>query len=164
MKILITGGRSAKAIKLMKAFSGWEIIMADYGDMPTLASANYQLLSLGDINEESIAHLLLTHCLDQQVDVLLPLHRFEIEPLIKADILFEEFNVSICAPDRNSYLDYLLPAQNPKKDWAIFNQGELVYCTMPNAALDQLGTENRWNGAFEMENLDGEWKLNLMLI
>ncbi|MGY0037739.1 hypothetical protein [Pedobacter sp. NJ-S-72] len=63
MKTLITGGKSAQALKILKAFTNDQVLLGDYGDMPSFASAQYQFVSLGDKNEETIAHTLLNACL-----------------------------------------------------------------------------------------------------
>ena len=99
MKILITGGKSAVALKVLKAFEQHEVIVADYGEVPSFSSSKYQLISLGEKNEDIIAHVLLNYCLDHGVDALVPLHEFEIEPIAKSKILFNEFNVSVLLPD-----------------------------------------------------------------
>ncbi|RZK78352.1 MAG: hypothetical protein EOO92_11270 [Pedobacter sp.] len=98
MKILITGGKSAQALKLVNSFLDDEIILADYGDMPNFPSAKYQFITLGKRNDEVVAHNLLTFCLDHGVNAILPLHSFEIDEIVKSKVLFEEFSIKVLEP------------------------------------------------------------------
>ena len=98
MKILITGGKSAQSLKLLKAYEQDTIILADYGDMPSFPSKHYQFLSLGERNDDTIAHNLLNHCLDEEADAIIPLHAFELEEVAKSVVLFEEFNIRVLIP------------------------------------------------------------------
>lgn len=95
MKILITGGKSAQAFKLLREFKEDDIIMADYGEMPHFPSKEYQFISMGIQNPETTAHSLLTFCLDNAVNAIVPVYDFEIEALAKSNILFEEFEIQI---------------------------------------------------------------------
>ena len=98
MKILITGGKSLQALKLVKAYPEDQVILADYGEMPSFPSATYRFISLGVQNDEVIAHNLLTICLDEAVDAIIPLHRLEADELLKSKILFDEYNITVITP------------------------------------------------------------------
>jgi hypothetical protein len=101
MTILITGGKSAYALKQAKRFAGDNIILADYGEMPSFPSASYKFLSLGERNDDIIAHNLLNHCLNEAADAVLALNAFELEELLKSSVLFKEFNINILTADTN---------------------------------------------------------------
>ena len=98
MKILITGGKSIQALKLVKAYSNDQVVLADYGEMPSFPSATYLFISLGAQNNEVIAHNLLTICLDEGIDAIVPLHQFEANEVLKSAVLFEEFNIAVITP------------------------------------------------------------------
>jgi hypothetical protein len=98
LKILITGGKSLQALKLVKAYPGDQVILADYGEMPSIPSTTYTFLSLGTLNREIVAHNLLTICLDESVDAIIPLHDFETAEVLKSIVLFEEFNIEVVKP------------------------------------------------------------------
>jgi hypothetical protein len=98
LKILITGGKSIQALKLVKAYPNDEVILADYGEMPSFPSTTYRFLSLGAQNNDVIAHNLLTICLDEAVNAIIPLHQFEADEVLKSIVLFEEFNISVISP------------------------------------------------------------------
>jgi hypothetical protein len=98
LKILITGGKSIQALKLVKAYPNDHVILADYGEMPSFPSTTYSFLSLGAQNNEVIAHNLLTICLDEAVDAIIPLHQFEADEVLKSSVLFEEFNITVITP------------------------------------------------------------------
>ena len=95
MRILITGGKTARAIKQANQFENDSIILADYGDMPSFPSAKYKFLSLGERNDDIIAHNLLNHCLNEAADAILALNDFEVIELFKSEVLFNEFNIEI---------------------------------------------------------------------
>lgn len=148
MKTLITGGKSAQALKLLKAFTGDQVILADYGEAPSFSSAQYQFISLGEKNEETIAHNLLTACLDQGTDRLIPLHIFELEAVVRSLILFEEFNIHVLLPDINSFPLYKLSGAVNTQNWAVFDKGELLYAS---AGTVLTGTAEGLNGVFYMD-------------
>lgn len=99
MKILITGGKSIQALKVLNSFINDQVILADYGDAPQFPSAKYHFISLGERNDDIIAHNLLTVCLDEHVEALMPLYDFETEQVAKSSILFQEFNIDILLPE-----------------------------------------------------------------
>ena len=150
MKILITGGKSATALKVRRAFENEQVILADYGDVPSFSSSTYQLISLGEKNEETIAHNLLNHCLDDAIDIIIPLNRFEIEPLAKAKILFDEFNVNVLLPDASKLTGYLNSGL-AQKDWLVCNAGVLIYSTIQHELIDSNISDERLSGAFYVE-------------
>ncbi len=104
MKILITGGMSSKALKLLVKFTGDTIVLAEYGEVPAFPSAKYQFISLGVRNDDIIAHNLLSHCLDEEVEAVLPLHAFEIAEVAKSALLFEEFNIQVLMPETDQVI------------------------------------------------------------
>lgn len=155
MKTLITGGKSAQALKVSKAFAADNLILADYGSIPAFTSAKYQLISLGDRNDTVIAHNLLTHCLDLQVECLVPLYDFELDPLLRSVLLFEEFNIKIFLPERTVSGEYIKQGGLVHAiAWAVFNESKLIYCSDSelNSRLESLGLERALNGVFQLEN------------
>ncbi len=163
MKILIIGGNTATALKLLKAFSNEHVILADYGDVPSLSSTAYQFLSLGQLNKDTIAHNILNFCLDHEIDALLPLHQFVIEPLAKTDILFREFNVHLIIPTIEQ-MESLRSAPTTKQNWVVFMSGKVVYTTHENELLVTLGEKENLNGAFYYTEVQGVLNLSLIVI
>jgi hypothetical protein len=104
MRLLITGGKSVQALKLVAAYVDDTVILADYGEVPLFPSAKYRFVSLGERNDEIIAHNLLNHCLDLEVDAIMPLHAFEIDQVGKAAVLFEEFNIQVLTPETTNII------------------------------------------------------------
>lgn len=121
MKILITGAKTATAIKLSKAFNDFEVLLGDYGDLPRIGTATYLFVELGQWNAEVLAHNLLTRCLDYGVDLLLPLYEAEIAAVAKSLVLFEEFNIQVLLTAQH------VVSQVSSKNWAIVRQGSLVF-------------------------------------
>lgn len=151
MKTLITGGKSAQALKLLKAFTADQVILGDYGEIPSYASAQYQFISLGERNDDTIAHNLLNTCLDQGIDRLLPLYSFELEAVAKSAILFEEFNIHVLLPDIHTFSTYPLTGAADKQNWAVYANGELIYAALPAAELEKAGKEQGLNGVFYID-------------
>lgn len=149
MKVLITGGKSAQALKLLKAFEGHEIVLADYGETPSFTSSSYTFLALGEANE-SIAHNLLNVCLDHNIDCVLPLHEFEILPMAKSTVLFEEFQIQILLPSVTEITQYFYPQDDiqPGMDWVVFKEGELLYPAETTAAVMALAKEHQLSGVY----------------
>jgi hypothetical protein len=149
LKILITGGKSATTLKLLKAFEGHEIILADYGDIPSFTSSNYTFITLGEVND-SIAHNILNVCLDHGVDMVLPVHIFEINPLAKSEVLFEEFNIKVLLPAQTEVLNYFYPPDDikPRMSWYLFFDGVLQFPGEASDYVVELGREKQLNGAY----------------
>lgn len=153
MKILITGGTSATALKLLKAFNGHQIILADYGDVPSLSSAAYTMISLGKRNDDTLAHTLLSVCLDQSVDAILPLQNFEIEAVAKSEILFNEFNIEVLLPKQEILEVYFTNGINEKAaDFVVFINGEIIFGTDENEFIALQGKGENLNGAYYLND------------
>ncbi len=99
MNILITAGLSAKSFKLVNLLNEHSIFLADYGELPSMNLPNVLFKSLGDRNEETLAHTLLSACLDLNAEVCVPLWDNEIKSCRAAKILFEEFGIQLVVPD-----------------------------------------------------------------
>ena len=147
MKTLITGGKSAQSLKLLKAFTEDQVVLGDYGEAPAFSSPQYQFISLGEKNEDTIAHSLLNACLDQEADRLLPLHRFELEAVVKALVLFEEFNIHVLLPNILTFPLYFQQAPVDTSVWAFYDKSELKFGTDPDLPLHLAGL----NGIFYMQ-------------
>ncbi len=165
MKVLITGGKSALALKMLKAFAQHQVVLADYGEMPNFSATAYKFISLGKKNEDTIAHNLLNTCLDEQADMVLPLHKFEIEAIAKADVLFNEFNIEVLLckhDDLNTYFDQqtLVKSQN----WVLFRKGEVFFATFANEELAVFGKRMQLNGAYYFKNDSTVANLTLITI
>ncbi len=154
MKVLITGGNSPSSYKILKAFSGYQILLADYGEIPAFAATNYQFISLGDKNEDTIAHHLLNVCLDHQVELVLPLHAFEVVAVAKAMVLFEEFNIQVLLPSQIELPVYFHQQEEVKKgaNWGVFAKGELIFSPSPTTGMVENGIDKKLNGAFYLSD------------
>lgn len=99
MKILITGAATAYAHKVEKLLSPeYTVITGDSEALPEFMLKAKKMLKLPGVKSPSFAHELLTLCLNEQIDVLIPLRRFELEPLSKARVLFDEYGIRILSP------------------------------------------------------------------
>lgn len=99
MRVLITGAKSAKSFAAAGNYPFDQVLMADYEDVPKIPFKDFIFLSMGEQNPDTIAHSLLSFCLDQEVNVIVPTYDFEIEALKKSYILFEEFDIQVILPD-----------------------------------------------------------------
>lgn len=146
MKILITGGKTATSLKLIKAFDQATIILGDYGDAPSIKMNTYEFASLGPWNGEVLAHNLLTKCLDFGVDVLIPLYEAEVMAVSKSLLLFEEFGLKVLLPE-NPRL-----SSNKFKDWCVFKKGKMIYAS----AAIQIENSDGLNGAYYVNAETGD--------
>jgi hypothetical protein len=161
LKTLITGGKSSQALKLLKAFPGDQVLLADYGDAPAFSSAQYQFVSLGERNEDTTAHNLLNACLDQEAQRLLPLYTSELEAVVRSIVLFEEFNIHVLLPDLLSFPEYPLTGAGNLQSWAVYDKGQLLFTSVP--ALPSDNTEGL-NGVFYIEETTEGVKRTLFTI
>ncbi|WP_082489527.1 hypothetical protein [Pedobacter sp. Leaf176] len=141
MKILITGGNNAKTLKLLKAFPAHFILFADYGDVPGMVTDNYAFTSLGELNRDSIAHILLNFCITEAIDSIIPLHHFEIEPIAKSAVLFGEYGIDVLLPPLECLNDYLNSEKISSGNFSVFVKGDCIY----NSSLQ---SEAEFPGAF----------------
>ncbi|MBC7616322.1 MAG: hypothetical protein H7202_09670 [Pedobacter sp.] len=161
MKVLITGGRSALALKILRAFTHYNVVLADYGEMPNSS----RFISLGEKNEDTIAHILLSNCLDEGIDMILPLHKFEISPLAKAKVLFDEFNVEILLPNDGDLSTYFnLQAALKHENWAVFRKGEALFTSIADEQTAASGEALCLNGAFYVNYENAVANLKLITI
>ena len=129
MKILITGGNNAKALKLMKAFPNHFILLADYGEVPHIIADKYAFASLGVLNKDSIAHILLNFCITESIDSIIPLHHYEVEPLAKSAVLFAEYGIQLLAPQAEVVDSYLKNETETFQNFAVFVKGECIFAS-----------------------------------
>ncbi|WP_432712241.1 hypothetical protein [Pedobacter sp.] len=150
MKVLITGGNHAASYKILKAFEGSQILLADYGEIPAFTAGNYQFITLGEKNVDTIAHHLLNVCLDNGVDTVLPLHEFEVAAVAKAMVLFAEFDIQVLLPEQIELPKYFHSQEDVRKghNWGVFAKGELIFSPQPTVALVEIGVEKALNGVF----------------
>ena len=95
MNILITAANSASAYKLKNQLSNDNVIMGDHLDLPDFMLKPGKLIRLPDPNSVSYTHEMLTLCLDLGVGAIYLFREPEIELLLKAETLFNEYNIKI---------------------------------------------------------------------
>jgi len=90
----------------------FEILYASSEDIPELllASGKYAKIPKGLL--PTFAHEILKLSLDQEVDYVLPLGGFELEPLSTAKVLFEEYQISVLVPGKQQ-LETIPVMENP---------------------------------------------------
>jgi hypothetical protein len=152
LKILITGGNNAKALKLMKAFPSHFVLLADYGDVPGIISEKYAFASLGVLNKDSIAHILLNFCITEAIDCIIPLHAYEIEPLAKSAVLFGEYGIQILLPDADVIADYTHEEKVNYQNFAVFIHGDCIFSSESNSVTKKLSPT--FNGVFGYNDAD----------
>ncbi len=157
MKILITAGKTATALKLIKAFPDHEILLADYGEMPSIVSTSYKFTALGGWNEEIAAHHLLTKCLDLGVDALLPLYEGEIAAVAKSLLLFEEFGLKVFVPEPSQLTSF--SKEISTKHWCFFDSGQLIYAGVEYKSILAEGIKQHLNGAYYFDPVAKEFAL-----
>jgi hypothetical protein len=156
LKILITGGNNAKALKLMKAFPTHFVLLADYGDVPGIVTENYAFSSLGLLNKDSIAHILLNFSITEGIDCIIPLHQYEVEPIAKSAVLFGEYGIQVLLPDASLIAEYLPNEQNTYQNFAVFVSGECVFSSGKEIFVR---TDQKLNGVFGYNLADDDLKL-----
>ncbi|GAA4313892.1 hypothetical protein GCM10023149_09830 [Mucilaginibacter gynuensis] len=95
---LITHATSAAAHKIKNALTGKQVILGDYKDLPDFMLKPGAMIKLPDPQAASYAHLMLTLCLDNDIEALYPLKQEEMLLLKEAELLFNEYNIYILTP------------------------------------------------------------------
>lgn len=147
MKILITGGNNSKALKLLKAFPKHFVLLADYGEIPIVTTEKYAFASLGKLNKDSIAHILLNFCITEAIDSIIPLHEFEVQPIAKSSVLFGEYGIQVLLPEAEIVDQYL--SMDTFADFAVFINGDCIFSTNPD--LPSIDYKNL-NGVFGFDD------------
>ena len=152
MKILITGANNAKALKLMKAFPSHFVLLADYGDVPRIITEKYAFSSLGALNNDSIAHILLNFCITEAIDCIIPLQDYEVEPLAKSAVLFGEYGIQVLLPDADVITNYIGEEKASYQNFAVFIHGDCIFSSEHNWGAKKL--PSTFNGVFGYNNVD----------
>jgi hypothetical protein len=155
LKILITGGNNAKALKLLKAFPTHFVLLADYGEVPVINTEQYAFTSLGILNKDSIAHILLNFCITEGIDSIIPLHDFEVEPLAKSAVLFSEYGIQVLLPHADTLSSYQSDEKKSFQNFAVFVGGECIFSSNNEIFITQL----ELNGVFGYDTADDVLKL-----
>ena len=95
MSILITAANSAPAYKLKNLLNGDNVIMGDHMDLPDFMLKPGKLIRLPDPKSTSYTHEMLTLCLDMGVETVYLFRQAEIDLLLEAETLFNEYNIKI---------------------------------------------------------------------
>jgi len=158
---MISGGNSAFAMKLMAKLAPHRVILADYGEMPAFSTNAYRFKSLGSQQDGAYAHRLLQACLDEEADLLIPLHAFEIRPLAASALLFNEYAVRLALPGADNLPEYFNSEKSAPagEDWLLLLHGRPVFSSrsdwpIPLAQVD--------DGVFSLDENSGnvaKWRL-----
>ncbi len=143
----------------MKAFPSHFVLLADYGEVPAILTESYAFKSLGDLNRDSIAHILLNFCITEGIDAVLPLHDYEVEPLAKSSVLFDEYGVGVLTPPAEELNQYLTAEKKAFKNFGIFIKGECIFASGKEIFVKQ---SDEINGVFGYN--DADEKLTLFTI
>lgn len=131
-KVLITGGFSALAQRVAKTLENEKVIFADSNAMPTLFKNKF--VQIPDVQKVSFVHELLTLCLDLSIDYLIPLRNKEIIALVTSKLLFEEYGITLCLPDKNELNNLDIVIDPNRKAYP-----ELIVNTDTNGLIPMLG-------------------------
>jgi len=95
VSILITAANSAPAYKLKKLLNSDSVIMGDHLDLPGFMLKPGKLIRLPDPKSTSYTHEMLTLCLDMDVETVYLFRQAEVDLLLEAETLFNEYNIKI---------------------------------------------------------------------
>jgi hypothetical protein len=95
MSILITAATSAQAYQLKNKLEGQDIILGDHMDLPEFMVKTGKMIVLPKPTSASYTHEMLALCLDKGVEQVYLLRADETELLLKAETLFNEYNITL---------------------------------------------------------------------
>ncbi|RZK49249.1 MAG: hypothetical protein EOO99_06205 [Pedobacter sp.] len=126
MKVMISGGQQLAALKLKNKLSAqFEVILADFGDIPQTGLSNNPILGLGAWNPTILAHHILKVCLDLGITMYIPLNFEEWIILDKARLLFAEYHIQLGFPVKEK--EIMLFKSSQFQDFVLFDNGELIF-------------------------------------
>lgn len=95
MAILITAATSATAYNLKNTLANHDIILGDHLDLPEFMIKTGKMIILPKPTSASYTHEMLTLCLDKNIDTIYLLRADETALLLKAETLFNEYNITL---------------------------------------------------------------------
>lgn len=130
----------------MKAFPGHFVLLADYGDVPGIITENYAFATLGLLNKDSIAHILLNFCITEAIDCIIPLHDYEVEPLAKSAVLFGEYGIQVLLPDADVITHYIGEEKVNYQNFGVFIHGDCIFSSESKPVAEKLSAN--FNGVY----------------
>ena len=140
----------------MKAFPTHFVLLADYGEVPAILTESYAFKSLGDLNKDSIAHILLNFCITEGIDSILPLHEYEVEPLAKSSVLFDEYGIGVLTPPTEELNQYRASEKQNFQNFAVFIKGECIFASGKEIFVKQ---SDAINGVFGYNDPNDQFTL-----
>lgn len=123
-KILLTSALSSLGLRVSKLLSDkFELVLASSTEIPSLLKENY--FPLVEASHLSFSHIVLSLAMDNNCHFILPLEQSEIVALSESTTLFEEYGITILAPNREQ-LSEVNVLKNPSKqfDLVLLSNGE----------------------------------------
>lgn len=139
----------------MKAFPSHFVLLADYGDVPAIVTENYAFTTLGLLNKDSIAHILLNFCITESIDCIIPLYHYEVEPLAKSAVLFNEYGIQVLLPDADILDNYITEKSN-YANFAVIINGVCIYSS---ADINPQNNLTQLNGVYGFDEINDDLKL-----
>lgn len=116
-KILITSALSSLGLRVSKLLKDkYELTLASSSEIPSVLQGNYQ--PLVEASNLSFFHIVLTMALDNNCQFVLPLEQAEIVALSESTTLFEEYGITILAPNRTQLAEINV-LENPNKEFEL---------------------------------------------
>lgn len=125
MVALITGAASAAAFRIKRLLDFDRVIFADHLDLPQSIFKETRFLQIPAGTSSSFAHQLLKLCLDNQVDMVFPLRKDELQPLAEAKVLFGEYGIRLVVPEPEQLAGMPVDAGS-KSDCIILSDGLII--------------------------------------
>jgi hypothetical protein len=94
---LITAASSAKSYQLKNQLQGTSVLLGDYLDLPELMLKSGAMIKLPNPQKETYPHEMLALCLDHRVDTVYMLRSEEAQLLAEAELLFNEYGITLIA-------------------------------------------------------------------
>ncbi|MFD2743738.1 MULTISPECIES: hypothetical protein [Sphingobacterium] len=144
--ILLTFGTRPIAQRIAKILSPHhQVIMATHEPIPSVLSSTYK--AIPNPANPVFAHEMLKLCLDNGIDLILPLGAHEINVLSGAAVLLEEYGIYMVCPsiDAQSEIAKQIPSTTPLQ--IVYNNQSLGEQTEASATLGNgvyVSVDNNW--------------------
>ncbi len=156
MKVMISGAQHLAAFKIQnKLKAKFEVLLGDYGDVPTIGGQESPIISLGDFQEHTLAHQILKRCLDLDIQMYIPLYQKEWAALERSRLLFAEYGISLICPDIS--IASKLKKSSKFQDFLLINEGICLFSTLDKIPSDFTFSNTAFSGLLAPDLINEEF-------
>lgn len=153
--VLITKGTRPLAQRVAKLLpAGPRILFGSSDEVPDVLLRTGNYLRIPRADAAAFVHEVLKICLDREVATLIPLGADELYPMAEARLLFDEYGIAVCVPEKARLTD-LVVIENPPRQLPLL----VLHDGRPIHDADGAGQYDGLSGVFTPSDSGDEWAL-----